>query len=109
MPAYFAPIYNTVVGIIIGALVGWITGISKNAKEKKKSDIAHSKNIDAGIAILLRAQLVAYYTAYQHADSINADDWKDIQSIYDVYKALGGNHTGDRIFRELEHKHLEIV
>lgn len=106
---WFSPIYNTMVGIIIGGLVTWITTFSKKQKEKDRERKEHDKNMDAGMAILLRTQLVSWYSVYQNKDTVGKDDWEDIESVYKVYKALGGNHTGDKIFHELENKHLDVI
>ena len=65
------------------------------------------KAIKAGLAILLRKQLYDYYSEYEYQDSIPASEWSEIEETHKVYNQLGGNHTGDRLYEEMKHKHLE--
>lgn len=36
--------------------------------------------------------------------SITLDEWEEIESDYHAYKALGGNHKGDELFKLVEKK-----
>ena len=70
---------------------------------------AEEKIADAlkdGMAILLKKQLFEYYRDYEFIDTIPASEWREIEQTHDVYKRLGGNSTGDRIYSEMEKKHL---
>lgn len=69
-----------------------------------EDDVAEA--LKDGMAILLRRQLFDYYNRYEGSDSIPTSEWSDIEQTHKVYNRLGGNHTGDRLFNELEKKHL---
>ena len=104
---YIMPIYNTIVGIVIGILVGWIRGLITKGKQEATKKDARVEATEKGIAILLRSQLRYYYATYEYQNSIPQDEWNDIQETHDVYNELGGNHTGDRLFEELKNKHIQ--
>lgn len=106
MSQYFMPIYTTVVGIIIGALVTWARDLVSS--RKKKQDLENGL-IDAlvdGMAILLRKEIKNYYAEYEYKDSIPMADWEDIEQTHKVYHQLHGNHSGDRMYEEMKSKHL---
>lgn len=104
---YIMPIYNTIVGILIGFLVGGIRSLIKKGKEVNERKDAKAEATELGIAILLRRQLREYYGIYEYQDSIPASEWADIEETHRIYNALGGNHTGDRLFAELQQKHIQ--
>ena len=104
---YIMPIYNTIVGIVIGLLVSTITGLIKRGKDATKQKDARIDATERGIAILLRKQLREYYSTYEYQESIPQDEWTDIEETHRVYNELGGNHTGDRLFEELKSKHIQ--
>ena len=106
MSQYFMPIYTTVVGIIIGALVTWARNLV--ASKKKKQEIENGL-IDAlvdGMAILLRKEIKNYYNAYEYEENIPMTEWEDIEQTHNVYNKLHGNHSGDRMYETLKSKHL---
>lgn len=100
---YFMPIYSTIVGIVIGALVTWLKSLIGNRKQKQ--DVIEA--LVDGMAILLRKEIKEYYVAYEHKDSIPMTEWEDIELTHKVYKQLNGNHSGDRMYEEMKAKHLE--
>lgn len=104
---YIMPIYNTIVGIVIGLLVSGIRSLIKKGKEVNKQKDARVEATEKGIAILLRKQLREYYAQYEYQESIPQEDWSDIEETHRVYNELGGNHTGDRLFEELKSKHIQ--
>ena len=67
---YIMPIYNTIVGIVIGLLVSTITGLIKRGKDATKQKDARIDATERGIAILLRKQLREYYSTYEYQESI---------------------------------------
>ena len=116
MPSWLSPIYNTVVGLLIGALSTWVVKLindKKQAKKKQEADAQkaeeHERILEKGVAILLRTQLFAYHTVYANRSAIPTTDWEEIEEVYAVYKELGGNHSGDRLYQELRGKRVEVV
>ena len=106
MNQYFMPIYTTLVGTLIGFLFARFKLLASNVKEAKKKEDDIADALKDGMAILLRKQIYDYYEQYEDSESIPASEWTDIQQTYSVYKRLGGNHTGDRLFAEMQNKHL---
>lgn len=106
MPEYFLPIYTTLVGTVIGLLIGWIRSLITKSKKSKDAEVEISEALKEGMAILLRDRLFVYYEKYEYADEIPASEWAEIESTHKVYNRLGGNHTGDRIFKAMEEKHI---
>lgn len=106
MNKYFMPIYTTVVGIIIGWLATWLKTLI--SKKKKKQDVENGiiDSLCDGMAILLRRQLFDYYSTYEYQDSIPMSEWQEIEETHNVYKKLHGNHSGDRVYEEMKHKHV---
>lgn len=107
MNQYFMPIYTTVVGMVIGALVAWLKSLASNKKKKQDIENGLIEALVDGMAILLRKEIKEYYSEYEYKDSIPVSEWEDIEQTHKVYNQLGGNHSGDRIFEELKSKHLE--
>lgn len=105
---YLSPIYNTLIGIIIGALVAGIKSLHSTQKAKSDAVDARMEALVKGMSILLRQTLFDYYDTYQYQQEIPADTWKEIESTHDTYKALGGNSTGDRVYSELQKKHITM-
>lgn len=104
---YIMPIYNTLVGVVIGLLVGWVTRLINKGKEASKQKDARVDATEKGIAILLRKQLREYYETYEYQESIPVSEWNDIEETHRVYNELGGNSTGDRLFAALREKHIQ--
>lgn len=104
---YIMPIYNTVVGVIIGLLVSGITSLIRKGKNASKQKDARVDATERGIAILLRKQLREYYAQFEYQQSIPQSEWADIVETHTVYNELGGNSTGDRLFQLLSEKHIQ--
>ena len=106
MSQYFMPIYTTLVGIIIGALVTWLKTLVNNKKKKQELENGLVDALVDGMAILLRKEIKGYYDLYENSDSIPVSEWEDIELTHKVYKQLHGNHSGDRMYEEMKSKHL---
>lgn len=107
MDKYFMPIYTTVVGIVIGALVAWLRTLIANRKQNKSVETDLMNALTDGMAILLRKEIKEYYNEYENKDAIPISEWEDIELTHKVYKQLHGNHSGDRMYDELRTKHLQ--
>lgn len=106
MNQYFMPIYTTVVGIVIGALVTWLKNLIGNKRKEQELENGLVDALTDGMAILLRKEIKGYYEEYEHKDSIPVNEWEDIELTHQVYKKLHGNHSGDRMYETLKTKHL---
>lgn len=106
MNQYFMPIYTTAVGTVIGLLVAWIKSLLSKHKQKEDIENGLVEALKDGMAIMLRKQLFEYYDTYEYQQSIPIAEWEEIEQTYKVYKKLGGNHSGDRVFDEMNSKHL---
>ena len=100
------PIYTTLVGLIIGFLVGRIKMLVSQAKDSKKRNDDIYQALKDGMAILLRHELSEYYERFENSVTIPKTEWDDIEQTHAVYNSLGGNHTGDRLYEFLKQKHL---
>lgn len=108
MNQYFMPIYTTVVGVVIGLLVAWVKSLISRKKEEQAKEDDTYEALKQGMAILLRRQLFDYYNIYINEESIPKSEWEEIEQTHRVYNKLGGNHTGDRLYSELQSKHLDV-
>lgn len=108
MNQYFMPIYTTVVGVVIGLLVAWVKSLISRKKEEQAKEDDTYEALKQGMAILLRRQLFDYYNTYINEESIPKSEWEEIEQTHRVYNKLGGNHTGDRLYSELQSKHLDV-
>lgn len=106
MSQYFMPIYTTLVGTVIGLLVAWIRSLVDENKKKKDIENGLVDALRDGMAIMLRKQLFEYYEIYEYEEKIPVSEWEEIEETHKVYKKLGGNHSGDRIYEEMKSKHL---
>ncbi len=107
MSQYFMPIYTTLVGIVIGALVTWLKTLINNKKKKQELENGLVDALVDGMAILLRKEIKGYYDEYGDKDNIPVSDWEDIELTHKVYKQLHGNHSGDKMYEELKSKRLQ--
>ena len=108
MNQYFMPVYTTVVGVVIGLLVAWVKSLITRKKEEQAKEDDTYEALKKGMAILLRRQLFDYYNIYINEESIPKSEWEEIEQTHRVYNKLGGNHTGDRLYSELQSKHLDV-
>lgn len=108
MNQYFMPVYTTVVGVVIGLLVAWVKSLISRKKEEQAKEDDTYEALKQGMAILLRRQLFDYYNIYINEESIPKSEWEEIEQTHRVYNKLGGNHTGDRLYSELQSKHLDV-
>lgn len=106
MDQYFMPIYTTVVGAVIGMLIAWIKSLLSKNKQKKDIENGLIDALKDGMAIMLRKELLDYYDSYEYQENIPINEWEDIEETYKVYKRLGGNHSGDRMYESMKSKHL---
>lgn len=106
MEQYFMPIYTTIVGTVIGLLVAWVKSLLTKKKQKEEIENGLVEALKDGMAIMLRKQLFEYYETYEYQESIPISEWEEIEETHKVYKRLGGNHSGDRIYEEMKSKHL---
>lgn len=102
------PVYTTVVGVVIGLLVAWVKSLITRKKEEQAKEDDTYEALKEGMAILLRRQLFDYYNIYVNEESIPKSEWEEIEQTHRVYNKLGGNHTGDRLYSELQNKHLDV-
>lgn len=107
MQQYFMPIYTTLVGALIGFLIGKLRSVVTKAKESKEREDDIASALKDGMAVLLRIKLTEYYDTYKFQDSIPKEEWDDIENTHNVYHRLGGNHTGDRLYNEMKNKFLK--
>ena len=108
MNQYFMPVYTTVVGVVIGLLVAWVKSLISRKKEEQAKEDDTYEALKQGMAILLRRQLFDYYNIYVNEESIPKSEWEEIEQTHRVYNELGGNSTGDRLYSELQNKHLDV-
>lgn len=106
MNQYLMPIYTTVIGTVIGLLVAWVKSLLTKKKQKEEIENGLVDALKDGMAIMLRKQLFEYYGTYEYQEKIPIYEWEEIEETHKVYKRLGGNHSGDRIYEEMKSKHL---
>ena len=99
---WFNPVYNTVVGLVIGALVAWVKTTAKKSKEKDEAWKEEQKALKKGMAFLLRAELDKAHNGHIEDGYISSSDLEEVKEIYETYHALGGNGVGTKIYEEIK-------
>ena len=105
---WIMPLYTTLVGLVIGILIDKVKTMTSNKRTQKDKEYIILKAIKDGMTILLRQGLIEYYRAFRTSGSVPIDQWDEIESLYDSYKALGGNHSGDKMYEEMKHAKTEV-
>lgn len=108
MNPLITPIYNTVISAVAGGAIAWLIAKIKGMKQRKVDEDTELKNdlsmIKQGMQIILRGQLYKWHADLIDKDKITVDEFREVDKIHTVYKALGGNHTGDQLYEELRRK-----
>ncbi len=92
---FVMPVYGTIIGIIVGALLTRFRGMSSSVRA-----------IRIGVAVLLRARLEHFHEKYKDGDTIPKEEFQEMNDTWEAYHSLGGNSTGDKIHEELKGKTL---
>lgn len=75
-----------------------------------KNDIenlrAHQKTSDSGTESLLRDRILQIHRYLMGKESISQDEYESVSSMFDSYKALGGNHFVDRLMSDIDKKDI---
>lgn len=81
-------------GAIISVIGVLVTSIRKRmAKQKCEQDA-----IKEGLLALLHDKIYNYCQSYLDRGYITVEEMRNLEFLYDSYKALGGNGTGQEIY-----------
>lgn len=105
-------ILGWVAGPVATALIAWL-GASLRAARKRERE--HDAKRDAehealcmGMREEMRAKLYAMHERYVvHGGSMPYHEKERAENIFTVYHALGGNGTGEHVYRELMDAYVE--
>lgn len=86
--------------IALPILLGYIVWLLKN---QKKDRDANSK----GTILLLRVQMIEYYSKYTKAGDIPSYAYQNFCEMYDAYHRLGGNGMVTKMKQEIEELHIK--
>ena len=93
---FLGDIYDIILPLIIGGLIGYIVSRSK----KWKSD---NDSIREGVLSLLRIELINSYDEYAiHKTPMSVERRDIVEKAYKAYKDLGGNGSIDHMFDVLK-------
>lgn len=94
---FFADLYDIILPLVVGGLLGYIAARSKKWKGENDS-------IKEGILSLLRIQLIDAYDNYAvHKSPMSVERRDIVEKAYKAYKNLGGNGSIDHMFEVLTH------
>lgn len=90
-------ILNSVLNIILTAVMGYVIWLLQNHK-KRKDDTREA------LVILLRETIEWRHGLYIDRESLTREEYHDFENIWTVYSRLGGNGTGERMWNEIKTK-----
>lgn len=90
-----ASIWNLLYPIIIVSTFGYITKFFKSSKQRLDA-------ISEGIKITLADRIYQAYKFHSAKGVISLDDSKHLETLYQQYKALGGNGTIEKMYKEIQ-------
>lgn len=75
---------------------------------KKRANKAHDKAMQKGMIALLRQKLIDYHRDYVASGKPCPVRIKEqATAVYEAYAALGGNGTGEQLWKEIMEAHVE--
>lgn len=83
-------INSGIVGVVISNMFA-----ARERKDKKKDDMA------LALQCLLRYKLQDLHHKFMSEGGITTDEFRDFDQAYNVYHALGGNGTVEKIYHEI--------
>ena len=89
--------------IAIIASSGFWAALQLVITNRYKKDGRRSSLEKATLA-LLHDRLHSAYRSSQKRDNIDIEELRNLDYIYSAYKALGGNGTGDEIYKRIKNK-----
>lgn len=92
------------VEVLFGAIISAIGFILKSMRKRKQEQDA----IKEGLLALLHDKIYNYCQMYIDRGYITVEEMKNLEYLYNSYRALGGNGTGQEIYeraKELPIKH----
>lgn len=90
-------ILNSVLNIILTAVMGYVIWLLQNHK-KRKDDTRDA------LVILLRETIEWRHSLYVNKESLTREEYHDFEDLWKVYSRLGGNGTGERMWNEIKAK-----
>ena len=84
-------INSGIVGVVISNMFA-----AREKKDKKKDDMA------LALQCLLRYKLQDLHHRFMNEGGITPDEFRDFEQAYQVYHALGGNGTVEKMYHEIE-------
>ena len=90
---------STVAGGIVGAIVGALVAKPKQMKKRAQEEMERQNNRDFGIMALLKSSITKSYQYYKMKGSMTPTEREEIDTMYSAYKALGGNHYIDDLYK----------
>ncbi len=100
---------NSIILSLFGiGIVGFLIKLYKLVQDSKHKKLAKQQMTDSRLDNLEKAQMATlhnkiYKQCQEHIERgwISLDDFDDLTYLFDAYKALGGNGTGEKIFNKV--------
>ena len=100
-------IATLIVNCILTVLVTWLVKKSttafdearKRAEESEKRQKEENDALKSAMLAILRDRLFAACLTALARGEITTDDYENLESLYQQYHALHGNHTGDALYK----------
>lgn len=97
MNEFLAPIYSSVISILLGYLIATL-------KKGRVTD----KSIKIALGALLRSDMFNIYEQYRDAVEVPEAIQKEIDELWQAYHGLGFNHMGDKVHDEIMSKKTKV-
>ena len=95
MQEFLLQTYTIILPIALGYIV-WL-------QQQKKSRNANER----GTMLLLRVQLIKYYTEYTQLGEIPSDAYQNFEEMYEAYHDLNGNGMVKKMYEEIKELHIK--
>lgn len=98
---------TTALGIVVGWAVNGVRNAGKRSREEVRSRDEERDRTRRVLRLLLRAQLVELHRHYVVEKNPCPEPVKqDVQELYELYHALGGNGSGTHMYQEILECHV---
>lgn len=100
---------DLVEGIISTVICAFCCAVSSAILVLLKKTTKREVALRAGIKILLHKIIVDDYNKFVlNKMPITVDQRNEVQDVYNAYKQLGGNGTGDQMFRKIQELDIKV-
>lgn len=97
----------TIIGILFGSLVGYLSHARANAKNHQQAENEQQSALKDGMLALLHDRIYGECASCESHQGVTLDALRNLEYLYEPYHALGGNGTGTILYERV--KNLPVI